>query len=185
LSSEGSEETKILSAQMLAIPLLKQTLSNSFFNDSTVDKLIESLLKDASYGPKLTCELLQIVAIYLKHKHSQDMPEYRQNDLLNFILAVLKNNDDASAKYYAHLAMSRFIAVFDTPSKVILQVYTSLLRDTSAREALDVLLPALNKRLGNHELDTALKYTVQVLREENNSIPHMAYIWESVNQQKI
>ena len=181
LSSEGSEETKILSAQMLAIPLLKQTLSNSFFNDSTVEKLIESLLKDASYGPKLTCELLQIVAIFLEHKHSQDMPEYRQNDLLNFILAVMKNNDDASAKYYAHLAMSRFIAVFDTPSKVILQVYHSLLRDTSAREALDVLLPAL-KRLGNDEFDTALKYTVQVLREENNSIPQMAYIWESVTR---
>jgi len=185
LSSEGSEETKILSAQMLAIPMLKQSTSNTIFYDSSVKMLIESLLKDSSaHGPKLTCELLQIVDILLERMQSEDMTQYRK-DLLKFIWAILKCND-ASTKYYAYLAVVRFIAVFDTPSKVILQVYRSLLRDTSekntVRAAMDVLLPALKKRLGNDELDTALNYTTKVMREEGNSIPQMAHLWESITR---
>lgn len=184
--SKGSEETKILSAQMLGIPLLEQNTSKSFFDGSSVEKLIEYLLlNDVSYGEKLTCEVLQIITVFLKHKHARNMTIYRQNDLLKFILAVLGNNGDTNTKYYAYLAASRFILVFDTPSKLILKVYFSLLRHAternSAHEALDVLLPALIQQLGNDELETLLKFTKQLLVcEDNNSILQIARIWESV-----
>lgn len=188
MMSKGSEETKILSAQMLGIPLLEQNTSNSFFGGSSVEKLIESLLlNDVSYGEKLTCEVLQIITVLLKHKHARNMTIYRQNDLLKFILAVLGNNGDTDNKYYAYLAASRFILVFDTPSKLILKVYFSLLRHAternSAHEALDVLLPALIRQLGNDELETLLKFTKQLLVcEENYSILQIARIWESVTK---
>jgi transformation/transcription domain-associated protein len=188
MMSKGSEETKILSAQMLGIPLLEQNTSNSFFDGSSVEKLIESLLlNDVSYGEKLTCEVLQIITVLLKHKHARNMTIYRQNDLLKFILAVLENNGDTDTKYYAYLAASRFILVFDTPTKLILKVYFSLLRHATERnsvhEALDVLLPALIRQLGNDKLKTLLKFTKQLLVcEENNSNLHIARIWESVTK---
>jgi hypothetical protein len=177
LSSEGSDETKTLSAQMLAIPMLRQISSNSSFNDSYIETLVESLLKVA-FRPKLTNEMLQIVATLLEHKHFNDMIVHRQSELLEFISAAQKDDP----KYYAHIAMSRFIAVFDTPSDMILQVYHSLSLDTSAREALDVLLPVLKKRLSKDDLDIALKHTIQVLREENLSIPQIAHVLESITR---
>ena len=167
---------------MLAIPILKQSTSGAIFNDPSVKMLIESLLIDGgSYGPKLTCEILQIVDILLERMQSEEITGYRK-ELLKYIWGALKCNDPTT-KYHGYLAVSRFIAVFDTPSKVILQVYRSLLRDTSERNtvraAMDVLLPALNKRLGEDELEGALKYATKVIREEGNSIPQMAHLWES------
>jgi transformation/transcription domain-associated protein len=188
MMSKGSEETKILSAQMLGIPLLVQNMSNSFFDGSSIEKLIESLqLNDVSYGEKLTCEVLQIITVLLKHKHARNLTIYQQNDLLKFILAVLGDNGDTDTKHYAYLAASRFILVFDTPSKLILKVYFSLLRDTTERNsihvALDVLLPALIRQLGSDELETLLKFTIQLLVcEENNSILQIARIWESITK---
>ena len=183
MSSEGSEETKIISAQVLAIPMLKQSSSDAIFNDPSMKMLIDSLLKDSAYGPKLTCELLQIIDILLDRMHAEDMTDCRK-DLLKFIWAVLRNNDP-STKYYAHLAVSRFISVFDTPSKVILQVYRSLLRDTSERNtvraAMDVLLPSLKNRLGK-EIDHALVSTLNIMREEGNSIPQIAHLMESITR---
>ncbi|KAL7534798.1 hypothetical protein ACHAXR_010621, partial [Thalassiosira sp. AJA248-18] len=182
LGSEGSEETKILSAQMLAIPLLKQ--SRDIFTDSSMKMLLKSLLKDGSYGPKLSCELLQIVDILLEHMPAEDMTDYRK-DLLKYIWNILKLGD-GTTKYYGYLAVSRFISVFDTPSKVILQVYRSLLRDTSertiVRAALDILLPVLTKRLGEEEIESALEYTTKLMREEGDSIPQMVHLWQPITQ---
>jgi len=185
LTSEGSEETKILSAQTLAIPMLKQSKSGSIFKDPSVKMLIESLLKGGgSHGPKLTCELLQVVDILLEHMHPEEMSNYRK-DLLKYIWGALKCNDPTT-KYPGYLAVSRFIAVFDTPSKVIQQVYHSLLRDTSERAtvhaAMDLLLPVLRKRLGDEELKDAMKYTEKVICEERNSIPQMAHLWEAITR---
>ena len=118
LSSEGSEETKVLRAQMIVIPMLKQSASDEIFKDPSCRKLVESLLKlgidSLSYGPKLTCELLQMVDILLERMPPEDMVDSRK-DLLNFVWSVLKC-DDVSTKYYAYLAVCRFISVFDTPS---------------------------------------------------------------------
>lgn len=188
LSSGGSEETKILSAQMLTIPMLKHSTSNTIFHDPSIKKLIESILNDSSsYGLKLTCELLQIVDILLERMQSEDLVNHRK-DLLKFTWAVLKCNDD-STQYYAYQAVCRFISVFETPSKVIMQVYRSLLRDTSermaVRAAMDVLLPALKERLDEDTLNNALKYTAKVMSEEGNSIPQMSHLWESITRHPI
>lgn len=167
---------------MLAIPLLIQNTSREIYRDPAAKELLESLLAETSYGPKLTCELMQIVCLLLEHMPVEDIAEYRK-DLLKFIWSILKENDVAT-KYHAFLAVTRFISVFETPSKVILQVYHSLLKDASERSmvrmAMDVLLPALPMRLGSDDLETALKHTLKVMREDGHSLPLMAHLWETI-----
>ncbi|KAL9186273.1 hypothetical protein ACHAXT_005511 [Thalassiosira profunda] len=186
LSSEGSEETKIISAQMLVIPMLKHSsFKDSLVNDASVKTLMQNiLLNDEAHGPKLSCELLQIVAVLLEHASPEEMADYRK-DILKYIWASLKDSEQ-STKHHGYLAVCRFISVFDTPSKVILQVYRSLLRDTSekdsVRAALDVLLPVLPERLNDDEMRVLLDYTAKVMREEANSVPQLTVIWESVTR---
>merc|ERR1712194_523398 len=100
ISSEGSEETKILSAQMLAIPMLKQSTSGAIFKDKSVRMLIESLLKDgvATFGPKLTCEMMQISDILLE-RSSEEIINFRKG-LLKYIWGVLTKCNDLTTKHH-------------------------------------------------------------------------------------
>ena len=174
VGSEGSEETKILSAQMLAIPMLKQSTPGD------VTMLLEMLLKNgATFGPKLTCEMLRIVDILLE-RDSVAIAGFRKR-LLKYIWSVLRASHPTT-KNYAYLSVSRFIAVFDTPSKIILQVYRSLLCDTSESEtvhaAMDVLLPTLNKSLSDEELGVALDQTVEVIQDDQQ----MTNLWRLITR---
>jgi hypothetical protein len=63
----------------------------------------------------------------------------------------------AHARNTAYVNVCRFIDVFDTPPKIVLQVYVALLRTYTpetrvlVRKALDTLVPALPRRLANTE----------------------------------
>lgn len=184
LSGDGSEETKILSCQMLIMPTLKHGNPKEVFSDAFVRLFVKLLLKDGGvFGSKLTCELLNMVIILLDQMH-EEVREYRK-DILKYIWGVLKA-DDSNTKYIGYLAVSKFVAVFETPPKVILQVYRSLLRSHSSverqnvREAMDLLLPNLRVRLENPDLELALNYTVTVMEEVEDSLPQMAHLWDTI-----
>lgn len=185
LSSEGSEESKILSAQMLVIPLLKQTSQHTVFRDTSLHMLIDSILRDNSHGSKLICELLDIVAILLEHMQAEYMTDYRRNDVLKFIWSVLKNND-AATKYNAYVALARFISIFDAPSNMVTELYQLLLRDNTERNkvraAIDILLPVLRTKLSNCELEFAQKYTIDMIRDELKVITQMVHLWSTVTR---
>jgi hypothetical protein len=184
MSSEGSEESKVLSAQMLVIPMLKQTTQRTVFCAASMEMLIDSLLQDVSHGPKLICELLEIIAVLLGHMQAEYTTDYRRNDLLEFIWAVLKNNN-AATKNHAYMAVARFISIFDTPSSMVMEVYQSLVRDSSElnkfQAAMDMLLPVLRSRLSNDDLEHVQKYTKEVLLE-HNSISQIVHLWTSVTR---
>ena len=114
------------------------------------------------------------------------MSEYRL-DLIKYIWHILKS-DDNSTKYFGYLAASRFVSVFETPPKITLQVYVSLLRAHHSTEkhmvraALHTLVPALPKRLTQDELGNAMKYTTKVMYEEGNSLPQLAHLWDVVTR---
>lgn len=188
-NKEGSEETKILGATMLVTPLLKQTFyedkAANIVSDSMVEQLMSFVLHGPSITSKLTCELLQIVTILLENTW-EAMIEWRK-ELIKYLWNILKD-DDTSAKNYAYLAVSRFFEVFETPPKIILQVYRSLLRAHNTSEkgminaSLDILVATLPTRLGKNELDAALQHTVQLLCEEGNSIPQLALLFEVITR---
>jgi hypothetical protein len=85
------------------------------------------------------------------------------------------------------VAVSRFVAVFETPAKVTLQVYRALLRSHNTTEknivraALNVMVPALPKRLSPDELENALKYTAKIMHEEGNSVQQLTHLLECVS----
>lgn len=182
LSSDGSEETKLLSAQMLVPPILKNS-SVEIFKEESVLRLIEAILnvEQARCGPKLTCEVLKIVDMLIE-RIPDDIGNHKK-DFLKFIWDALKSNDLAT-KHQAFKAVSRFIYAFDTPAKVTLQVYRSLLRDTSDETtnvgaSLKILGRVLNKRLNGKDFEAALTYTVKVISDAA-SVTQTAHIWESI-----
>lgn len=184
LSGDGTEETKVLSCQMLIMPILEQGDPSEVFGDASLRLFVKLLLKDgAVFGSKLTCELLRVVIILLERMEEQII-DYRK-DLLKYIWGILKA-DNSNTKYIGYLAVSKFVAAFETPPKVILQVYRSLLRSHSSvekenvRAAMGVLLPTLPARLGEQDLEIALKYTVKVMHEEGDSLAQTAHLWESI-----
>jgi len=184
LSGDGSEETKILSCQMLIMPTLKQGNPKVVFGDASVRLFVKLLLNDGGvFGSKLTCELLNMVIILLDQMH-EEVGEYRK-DILKYIWGILKT-DNSNTKYIGYLAVSKFVAVFETPPKVILQVYRSLLRSHSSverqnvHEAMNLLLPNLHIRLEDPDLELALKYTVKVMHEVEDSLPRMAHFWDVI-----
>ena len=81
-----------------------------------------------------------------------------------------------------------FDQVYDTPPKIILQVYVALLRtfqpDARAlvKRALDILTPALPTRLpaGDHKYPTWIKWTKKIVVEEGHSLPQLIHIWQLV-----
>lgn len=189
-SGQGSEETKILSASLLVIPMLKD--STDIFTDPSVKMLIESLLQDPSnYGPKLARELLKIIDLILDKMDPEEITEYRK-ELLKYIWEFLKSSED-TLKYQAYLVVSRFISVFETPPKVIIQVGKGLCRSAgqtilcetsriTIRSAIDVLLPVLSKRLDSKEdQESVVSYAVKLMQEEEgNEIQQRITLWESV-----
>ena len=61
--------------------------------------------------------------------------------------------EDSGVKNWAHVNLSKFFALFDSPSKIMIQVLLGLLKPAQldskevVRAALDVLVPALEMRL--------------------------------------
>ena len=186
LSGDGSEETKVLSCQMLIKPTLKQGNPKEVFSDASVRLFVKLLLNDGgSFGSKLTCELLNMVIILLDQMH-EEVGEYRK-EILKYIWDILKA-DNSNTKYIGYVAVGKFVSVFETPPKVILQVYRSLLRSYSSverqnvREAMSLLLPNLRNRLEDPDLEIALKYTVKVMHDVNDSLPQIAHLWGAITR---
>ena len=80
----------------------------------------------------------------------------------------------------------RFIAVYETPPKIIIQVYVALLRTqpTDCKElvriAIDILLPALPQRLGASDYVKAMKWTKKVLVDEGHALPQLLHVWNVI-----
>jgi transformation/transcription domain-associated protein len=93
--------------------------------------------------------------------------------------------EDSTSKHWAYVNVCRFIEAYDAPHKIILQVYVALLRAFQPenrpllKQALDILTPALPKRLppAEHKYPIWIRYTKKIIVEEGHSLPHLIHIW--------
>ena len=226
IASEGIEELKVLSIQLLVLPMLKYDFENApveggickvgkivemtneqaeqekkhnemsgddqdyleriLSKDLTNDFVSEVLLKGTwqrSYGSRLTIEVLKLCGLLLDHMKT-DLGQH-QKTILKFAWDVMKG-DDTKAKAWASITISKFIILFDAPAKIILRVYTTLLRSHHAetsdivRTALDILVPALEDKLSNDEYFSMVKGTIKILFDESDSIPQLSHLWHTV-----
>ncbi|GAA6061309.1 hypothetical protein JCM10212_005423 [Sporobolomyces blumeae] len=101
--------------------------------------------------------------------------------------------DDVTASQSAYLLIASFLAQFESPMKIILQIYLALLRAHQpearpiVREALDILAPALPKRIPSGPSTGAgqaepiwAKWTRKVLIEEGSTTALLVNVYQLI-----
>lgn len=139
--------------------------------------------KHRTYGSRLSIELLKLCSLLLDFMGT-DLDQH-QKTVIKFAWDLLKS-EDAKAKQWAYITISKFIVMFDSPPKITLQVYLSLLRSNQqetrevVKTALDILIPALSSKLSSDEYSNAMKATIKILFEEGNSVPQLSHLWHTI-----
>jgi len=184
------QEDKVQALQLILLPMLTSSFEKeeSVLSAEIVSTIIARLLGGEllqQYDEALRIELLKLATLLIEHVADQ-LNEHRK-ELIKFAWNHLKS-EDTQSKLCAYVNVCRFIQVYDTPPKIILQVYVALLRtfqpDARAlvKQALDILMPALPRRLpaGEHKYPTWIKWTKKIIVEEGHSLPQLIHIWQLV-----
>jgi hypothetical protein len=186
----ASEELKVYSIQYLVWPILTKSFEDPAISNidlldlDTVTLMLREILASKDYSPdtmqNLRIELLKLGTLLIQHM-SKYVTEYRK-EVIKFAWNHLKDHD-LTSKLWAYVNVCRFISVYDTPPKIVLQVYVALLRTHEldsrflVRKAFDILLPALPSRLPANEFIKAIKWTKKIAYEEGHVLGQLVHIW--------
>jgi transformation/transcription domain-associated protein len=127
-------------------------------------------------------ELLQTTAFLVKYHHS--MLQDARKDIIKFGWNYIRL-DDVINKYAAYVSIAYFIANYETPPKIALQVYGALLRahqpegKNLVMQSLEILEPVLKKRLGGVDGRQAMwsKLPRRILSEEISNVAQLTSIF--------
>ncbi|KAI5290001.1 hypothetical protein KEM54_002692 [Ascosphaera aggregata] len=117
-------------------------------------------------------EMLQFTATLLKYHHKL-IQDFRR-DIIKFSWSYIRMEDIIN-KFAGYVLVSYFIVFYDTPHRLVLQIFISLLRSHNNEsmslvlQALDILGPCLPKRAHSHNIPIQLwaRWPRRVLAEEN------------------
>lgn len=157
----------------------------------TDDGVIQRFVKDVIFhdgtpincGDRLRVELLRLLNLFAEYNTVEIEPF--KKEMVKYCWGLLKS-EDMPCKCWAYVVVCRFISAFDTPMKIVRQVYISLLRlyqqesKELVRAALDLLVPALPSRLEEEDLSKIVEQTNHFLAEEGISVPHLAHISQTI-----
>eukprot|EP00963_Diacronema_lutheri_P006687 scaffold587_cov339-Pavlova_lutheri.AAC.11 len=184
--------TSVLIAPMLSWSFENDTLEDrqKLLDEVAVQSIVANLLDppeevSESFEEPLRIELLQLATLLIR-KASEELVSHRK-ELIKFGWNHLKR-EDSNCKQWAFVNVCHFLDAYQAPEKIILQVLVALLRTcqpesrTLVKEALDVLVPALPKRLPatDHKHPIWIRYAKKILVEEGHSLPHLVHIWQLV-----
>ena len=151
------------------------TLANTFWIVEESSK-IESCMVD-----KFRVELLQLTSLLLS-EYSDLIIKWKK-EIIKFNWSFISLEDSIS-KQAAYISIVYFIRAFDTPKKVVIQVFVALLKANQndirfmVRQSIDLLAPFLNDKLdGNTEW---LNWTRRVLSEDGYSVSHVSNIYQFI-----
>ena len=143
-------------------------------------------------GPAVTddmlrVELLQFSTHILEHGSDLLAAQPTKLDAIKFGWASL-SADDVTVKHMAYVFIARFLAAFESPVKIIGQVYIGLLRAhigegrALVRKALDILVPALPTRVPCNDAQTPLwvKWTRRTLLDEAYNVAQLGSILQLI-----
>ncbi|KAG2212646.1 hypothetical protein INT47_000623 [Mucor saturninus] len=137
----------------------------------------------------LRIELLQLTAMIVQYA-PQLLTDLRK-EIIKFGWNYLRL-EDATCKQAAYVLIARFITAFDTPSKIVIQIYAALLRAhlSEARilvkQGLDIIAPVLPKRVpvtGSERVPTWVRLTRKVVVEDTHSISQMVNVYQLLVRQ--
>ena len=128
-------------------------------------------------------ELLQMSALLVKYHHAlfNDV----RKDIIKFGWTSIRLEDIIN-KHAAYVVVAYFIASFESPSKIVIQVYVALLRayqtegKTLVAQALDLIASVLPKRVGTAGDSRSLiwaKWPRKILLEDSSNLQQMMSIF--------
>jgi transformation/transcription domain-associated protein len=130
-------------------------------------------------------ELLQLTTLLLKY-HSSTIQEARK-DVIKFAWNYIKLEDIIN-KYAAYVLIAFFIAVYETPPKIAIQVYQALLKAhqnegrSLVMQALELLAPVLPKRMGGGDpkMPRWAGFPRKILSEESSNLQQLMSIFNFI-----
>jgi transformation/transcription domain-associated protein len=124
----------------------------------------------------LRLEFLKLSALLLKY--APELTIDLRKDIIKFSWNYIKL-DDILTKQAAYVVTSYFISVYETPVKLVTQVFVALLRTHSVdsrhltRQALDLLAPVMPQRMANDTSPTGWIKWVRRILSENNQVQNL------------
>lgn len=169
--------------------LMKLVMSegyNAYASDGTDASVATTSSSRNNDHDLLKVALLKLSTILLSHCHS--LLRVYKKDLIKYPWNCIKA-EDYLLKYWSYVSICYFVAAFDSPAKIIIQVYVALLKASSSegkdiiRIAVDKLLPALSSRLYSDDMFKIIKWTKKILLEEGtNNLPLLTHIWGMISR---
>ncbi|KAL6010354.1 hypothetical protein ACLOJK_000785 [Asimina triloba] len=193
-SKQLGQDHLVVAMQMLILPMLAHAFQNGqsweVVDPAIIKTIVDKLLDppeevSAEYDEPLRIELLQLATLLLKYLQN-DLVHHRK-ELIKFGWNHLKREDSAS-KQWAFVNVCHFLEAYQAPEKIILQVFVALLRTCQpenkmlVKQALDILMPALPRRLpaGDYRMPIWIRYTKKILVEEGHSVPNLIHIFQLI-----
>lgn len=129
-------------------------------------------------------EVLQLSAMLVKYHHA--ILQDARKDIIKFGWTYIRL-DDVINKHAAYVVIGYFIAHYETPAKIVNQVYYSLLRTsqnegrTLVTQALELMAPVLPKRCNAMPNDRSAVWAMaprRILAEEGQNAQQMSSIFQ-------
>ncbi|KAI9822659.1 MAG: hypothetical protein M1827_000378 [Pycnora praestabilis] len=131
-------------------------------------------------------ELLQLSALLLKYHHN--IVQDARKDVIKFGWNYIRLEDIIN-KHAAYVLIGYFIAHYETPSKIVVQIYVALLRAhqnegrSLVTQALELMAPVLPKRMassGDVRVPIWAKWPRRILSEESSNLQQLMTIFQFV-----
>ncbi|EFA78297.1 protein kinase [Heterostelium album PN500] len=187
-------ELKVHAIQNIVSPLVQSFFQhgpNGAHKSQAADELLSNLARQSLpletepiQDETLLIELLQLETTLIKNA-PQILIDVRK-ELIKFAWNHFKN-DDFTCRQTAYVLACRFIEAYETPSKIVLQVYVQLLKAFQieakhlVKQALDILVPTLKTRLiGDNIRNTWIKWTKKIIVEESHTPQQLVHILQLI-----
>lgn len=166
--------------------LLNKAMADDIHNKLWKPQSVSDISDDNTPGVDHSrMELLQTSAFLIKYHHN--MLQDARKDLIKFGWNYIRLEDHIN-KYAAYCLITYFIHHYDTPPKIAMQVYNSLLRAHQAEgrnlvmQSLEILEPVLKKRLGGTEGRTSIwaRLPRKILSEEIGNVQQLTSIYHFI-----
>lgn len=178
---DGVNQSSVLMDKSMA-----ELLHNRLWKPHMADNLEDSGQQGVDHS---RMEILQLTAMLLKY-HADTVAEARK-DIIRFAWVHIRLEDIIN-KYGAYVLISYFIASYESPQKVAVQIYVSLLRahqnegKALVTQALEILTPVLPQRVtqaGDLKYPLWARWPRRILAEETGNLQQMISIFNFLVRQ--
>lgn len=184
---------QVVNPCLLATFVKKDEEYTTIFDSSMMEQLdqkiwanlmMESSEENQYTEDSLRIELLQMTAMIVQY--APQLLADRRKEVIKFGWNYLRL-EDATSKQAAYVLIAHFIAAYDTPSKIAIQIYAALLRAHSSearvlvKQGLDIIAPVLPLRIAsnaNDRVPTWVRLTRKVVVEDTHSISQMVNVYQ-------